>query len=285
MNEHAVPQNAGEQQLESNNVRMPLAYVPHGGGPWPFVDLGMPESELRSLRAYLEALRDFPKVKPKALLIVSAHWEEPVPTVTTSEKPPMLYDYHGFPAAAYAVTWPASGQPALAKRVRELLHTAGIESASDPKRGFDHGAFVPFKLTYPLADVPAVQLSLKAGLDPAEHFAMGRAIRALRDEGVFILGSGMSYHNMRGFFDSSGGALQHAVAFDTWLRESTCQEFDVRDKLLTDWAKAPSARHAHPREEHLIPLMVIAGAAGADRGSVAFRGALGGKAITGFHFG
>jgi aromatic ring-opening dioxygenase catalytic subunit (LigB family) len=267
----------------SSSGRMPVVYLPHGGGPWPFVDLGMPEAELRSLRVYLEALAQVPKTRPKALLVISAHWEERVPTVTTSERPPMLYDYFGFPPAAYTVTWPAAGDPALAARVRELLQAAGIESASDPKRGFDHGTFVPLKLTYPGADIPTVQLSLQTGLAPEKHLAIGRAIAKLRDEGVLILGSGMSYHNMRGFFDQT--AVPPAVKFDAWLRESTCQEQAKRDQLLTDWAKSPAARDAHPREEHLLPLMVIAGAAGGDRASVAFQGSLGSKPITAFHFG
>jgi aromatic ring-opening dioxygenase catalytic subunit (LigB family) len=270
---------------QSAITRMPVAYIPHGGGPWPFVDLGMPEAELRSLRVYLEALRALPKTPPKALLVVSAHWEERVPTVTTSERPPLVYDYSGFPAAAYSLTWPAPGDPALAARVRALLGGAGIESASDATRGFDHGVFVPMKLTYPAADIPTVQLSLKAGLDPAEHLAIGRAIATLRDEGVFIVGSGMSYHNMRGFFTSGPSFAQQAKAFDAWLRESTCRDAAARNTLLTHWRDAPAAQEAHPREEHLIPLMVIAGAAGEDEATVAFQGALGSKAITGFHFG
>src|SRR5690606_15330538 len=123
------------------------------------------------------------------------------PTVTTAERPPMLYDYSGFPPESYRVTWPARGNPALANRVRGLLEKAGSKTAADAKRGYDHGTFVPLKLTYPDAEIPTVQLSLKTGLDPAEHLAMGRALAPLRDEGVFIVGSGMSFHNMRAFRD------------------------------------------------------------------------------------
>jgi aromatic ring-opening dioxygenase catalytic subunit (LigB family) len=176
-------------------------------------------------------VRALPKVAPKALLIVSAHWEARAPTVLASERPPLLYDYYGFPASSYSIAWPAPGQPAVAARVRELLGKAGIESESDPGRGFDHGAFIPFKLTYPDAEIPAVQLSLKAGLDAAEHLAIGRAIAPLRDEGVFILGSGMSYHNMRGFRDPS--AASDALEFDAWLREAAVQEQSERDRRLT----------------------------------------------------
>jgi aromatic ring-opening dioxygenase catalytic subunit (LigB family) len=262
---------------------MPVAFVPHGGGPWPFVDIGIPSSEVESLAAYLRSVRALPKVAPKALLIVSAHWEARAPTVLASERPPLLYDYYGFPASSYSIAWPAPGQPAVAARVRELLGKAGIESESDPGRGFDHGAFIPFKLTYPDAEIPAVQLSLKAGLDAAEHLAIGRAIAPLRDEGVFILGSGMSYHNMRGFRDPS--AASDALEFDAWLREAAVQEQSERDRRLTAWAKAPAARRAHPREEHLLPLMVVAGAAGSDRATVAFTGAMFDKRISAFHFG
>ncbi len=117
----------------------------------------------------------------------------------TSPQPPMYYDYGGFPPEAYTITWPAPGNPALAERVVQLLGDAGIPAKTDARRGFDHGTFVPFKLSWPDADVPTIQLSLKAGLDPREHLAIGRALAPLRDEGVLILGSGMSYHNMRDF--------------------------------------------------------------------------------------
>ncbi|HSN98152.1 MAG TPA: class III extradiol ring-cleavage dioxygenase [Candidatus Nanopelagicales bacterium] len=144
------------------------------------------------------------------------------------------------------------------------------------------GTFVPLKLTYPAADVPTVQLSLKRGLDPAEHLAMGRALAPLRDEGVFIVGSGMSYHNLRAF-GPAGRAP--SAAFDAWLGEAIAQDPEVRAQRLIAWASAPSARQAHPREEHLLPLMVIAGAAGADRGRTAYNGTLLGLRLSGYHFG
>lgn len=264
--------------------RMPVAFLPHGGGPWPFVDLGFgSRAEDQALRGYLEGVRGATPSKPRALLIVSAHWEEPVPTVMTAERPPMLYDYYGFPEESYRITWPAPGAPRVAARVRELLGAAGIASGEDPRRGFDHGAFVPLKLTYPEADVPAIQLSLKAGLDPAEHLAMGRALAPLRDEGVFIVGSGMTYHNMRGFRGGAGRAVSEA--FDAWLREAATLEAGARAERLTRWSEAPAARAAHPREEHLLPLMVIAGAAGADRGRVAYNDTYAGVRLSAYHYG
>jgi aromatic ring-opening dioxygenase catalytic subunit (LigB family) len=263
--------------------RMPVAYFPHGGGPWPFVDVGFGGAEAEEMASYLRSIRALPKTPPKALLVISAHWEEAVPTVMTAERPPMLYDYYGFPKASYEITWPAPGHPALAARVRELLGAAGFKTAADAQRGFDHGTFVPLKLAYPAAEVPTVQLSLKAGLDPAEHLAMGRAIAPLRDEGVLILGSGMTYHNMRGFRDPRARPV--AEAFDGWLRETMALDATERDRRLADWSRAPSARAAHPREEHLLPLMVIAGAAGADRGQLAYNGSIWGLKLSAYHFG
>lgn len=265
---------------------MPAVFLPHGGGPWPFVEMGLGDTrELDALSRYLRSVRDVPPVPPKALLVISAHWEEVVPTVMTAEHPPMLYDYYGFPPEAYHLTWPAPGNPALAARVRTLLGDAGFEfeSGEDPARGFDHGTFVPLKLTYPDADVPTVQLSLRKGLDPKEHLAIGRALAPLRDEGIFLVGSGMSFHNLRGFGPQG---VASSEAFDAWLDTAVTQEdAAARDRELTSWSAAPSARLAHPREEHLLPLMVIAGAAGSDRGRQAYEGTLNGVRLSAYHFG
>jgi aromatic ring-opening dioxygenase catalytic subunit (LigB family) len=201
----------------------------------------------------------------------------------TSEHPPMLYDYYGFPPASYQIQWPAPGAPAVAKRTQDLLGAAGIASATNAERGFDHGTFVPLKLAYPDADVPAVQLSLKAGLDPAEHIAIGRALAPLRDEGVFIVGSGMTFHNLRAFRDPRSVPISES--FDAWLRGAATAAPAERDKLLVNWEQAPVARVAHPREEHLIPLMVIAGAAGADRGTIPFNGTFAGLRLSAYHYG
>ncbi len=264
--------------------RMPVAYIPHGGGPWPFVDLGFNDREgIDGLIGYLRDLRNLPPEPPKALLVVSAHWEERVPTVQTSSRPPMLYDYYGFPPESYELTWPAPGDPKLAARVQELLGAAGFQTATDPNRGFDHGTFVPLKLTYPDAEIPTVQLSLKRGLDPAEHLAMGRALAPLRDEGVFIIGSGMTFHDLRTFFSPVASGISET--FDAWLRETATLAPEERDARLAKWTTAPAARQAHPREEHLIPLMVIAGAAGNDRGTVPYNRTFIGIRLSAYHFG
>ncbi len=215
--------------------------------------------------------------------MISAHWEAPVATVMTSPAPPLLFDYYGFPKESYELTWPAPGDPALAARVRELLGAAGFETRSDAERGFDHGTFVPLKLTYPEADVPVVQLSLVAGLDPRAHLAIGRALAPLRDEGVFIIGSGMSFHNLPAFRDPRARPI--AETFDAWLRVAATGEPAERDRALARWADAPAARLAHPREEHLIPLHVIAGAAGGDRGVLAFDGTFAGLRLSAYHYG
>lgn len=262
---------------------MPVVFLPHGGGPWPFVDLGLSTAEVDALAGYLRSVGDLPRTPPKALLVVSAHWEEPIPTVMTSANPSLLYDYYGFPPASYDVTWPAPGSPQLATRVRELLGAAGIDSGQDAQRGFDHGTFIPLKLTYPQADVPTVQLSLKAGLDPREHLALGRALAPLREEGVFIIGSGMTFHNLRSFGDAR--AQPASRAFDDWLNESITAPAKERIARLQRWWEAPHARQVHPREEHLLPLMVVAGAAGGDAGVAAYRGTFMGMQLSAFHFG
>lgn len=263
--------------------RLPVVFVPHGGGPWPFVEMGINADERRALIDYLRAVAALPLRPPSALLVVSAHWEQPIPTVLAAPRPPLLYDYVGFPPESYELTWPAPGAPALAARVCKLLANAGFPTAQDDTRGFDHGTFVPLKVTYPAAEIPTIQLSLMQGLDPEEHLRMGRALASLRNEGVFIIGSGMSYHNMRGFGRAT--AKDESRQFDTWLRHAVEEEPVDRDRLLAEWTKAPAARLSHPREEHLLPLMVVAGAAGEDRGTTSYNDLFMGVHLSAFHFG
>jgi aromatic ring-opening dioxygenase catalytic subunit (LigB family) len=269
--------------MSASTQRFPVVFVPHGGGPWPFVRLGFgSEQEQGALATYLRGVAQLPPEPPRALLVVSAHWEQPQPTVMNGARPPLLFDYYGFPAESYELTWPAPGEPQLAARVQELLGAAGIPSSSDAERGFDHGTFVPLKLAYPDAQIPTVQLSLKAGLNPQEHLAIGRALEPLRNEGVFIIGSGMSYHNMRAMGPQG---RPFAAAFDAWLRDAATRPAAERDARLAEWTSAPAARGAHPREEHLLPLMVIAGAAGQDQGRVAYHDTLMGLEISAYAFG
>ena len=207
---------------------------------------------------------------PKAILIVTAHWETHIPTFTGGASPALIYDYYGFPAHTYELRYPATGEPALAAHLVSLLEKAHIPARMDAKRGFDHGMFIPLLLMFPKADIPVVQMSLKTSLDPAEHLAVGEALQSLRDEGVLIVGSGMSFHNMRGYGDPRFGPISDA--FDAWLTQAIQAEPMTRNKALTDWEQAPGARLCHPprAEEHLIPLMVVAGAAAEDKGAKVF---------------
>ena len=216
----------------------------------------------RNLEAALQKMPQLVGTTPKAVLMVSAHWEEQDFTVQSNPNPPMLYDYNNFPPNTYQVQYPAPGAPRLAEQVQGLLQKAGIAARLDPARGFDHGTFVPMFVVYPDADVPIVQLSLKRGLDPQAHLAAGHALASLRNEGILIVGSGSSYHNLRMMGPE---AKEPSAAFDDWLDHTLERtNFDERTRALAAWESAPSARVAHPREEHLLPLMVTVGAAGQD---------------------
>lgn len=234
------------------------------------------------LAAYLRGIDASLGIRPKAVLVVSGHWENPRPTLNVSAKPGLLFDYYGFPEHTYRLKYPAAGAPELAERVRILLGRAGIETDVESKRGLDHGVFVPFLLIYPDADVPILQLSLQAGLDPESHLEIGHALAPLRDQGILIVGSGMSYHNLADMFSGRGAAA--GAAFDAWLGESV-QDPATREQRLAKWREAPGGAASHPREEHLIPLMVAAGAAQSDRGIRSFGEVIGGKPISGFQFG
>jgi aromatic ring-opening dioxygenase catalytic subunit (LigB family) len=185
----------------------------------------------------------------------------------------------------YQVQYPAPGSPELARRVKDLLRGAGFSTTLDEKRGFDHGVFCPFAVAYPEAGIPVVQLSIRADYDPATHLAAGRALAPLRKEGVLIVGSGLTYHNLRQF-NPAGGAASHA--FDEWLTNALCAcPYEERSARLTRWAKAPAARQCHPQEDHLIPLMVAVGAAGEEPGIRIYHedNLLGGLAVSGYRFG
>jgi aromatic ring-opening dioxygenase catalytic subunit (LigB family) len=230
---------------------------------------------LESLAATLPAL-------PRALLVISGHWEEPAFTASTAANPELIFDYSGFPEHTYRLTWPAPGSPELAARVAALLDEAGLPSALNPNRGFDHGVFVPLKVAFPDAQIPVVTLSLAASLDPALHLTAGRALAPLRDEGVLIVASGMSFHNLRGYFRPE--TPERAKAFDTWLTHAVEQPAPERNALLTAWRNAPFAAYAHPREEHLIPLLVAAGAGGAAPGKRIFNDAPMDATISAYRF-
>lgn len=271
-----------EREAGGRMTTMPTIYLPHGGGPWPWTPAftAALASDYVPLRAYLEELPRALPSRPTGIVVVSAHWEASLPTVITSEQPTMLYDYHGFPADTYAIRWDAPGSPQLAAKVRQLLSAAGIESAEDQRRGFDHGTFVPMKLAFPNAEIPTIQLSLDAGYDPERHLAMGRALASLREQGVLIIGSGMSWEDFR-----ARDIVRRSNAFDEWFQHAAVAERETRDRMLANWTEAPHARAAHPHEEHLLPMMVAAGAAGGDVGRVAWTGSLMGIRVSAVHFG
>lgn len=249
-------------------MTLPTVFLPHGAGPCFFMEWARgPADTWDRTAAYLRGLIASLPARPEAILVVSGHWEAPVFTVGSGQRPALDYDYYGFPPHTYELTFGAKGSPDLARRVRRLLGEAGIASAEDAAHGWDHGVFVPLKLVTPDADIPVVQLSLKADLDPEAHLAAGRALRPLRDEGVLIVGSGMSWHNMRGF---SPAFTERSGAFDQWL-EGAVIDAPNREAALAHWESAPYGREAHPREEHLLPLMVAAGAAPGEPAVVAFR--------------
>lgn len=249
-------------------MTLPTVYLPHGAGPCFFMEWGRgPADTWDRTAAYLKGLVATLPERPKAILIVSGHWEAPVFTVGSGARPALEFDYYGFPSHTYELTFDAPGAPGLAQEVRRLLAEAGIATGEDAAHGWDHGVFIPLKLVTPQADIPVAQLSLKADLDPAAHLAAGRALRPLRDAGVLIVGSGMSWHNMRGF---SPAFTERSAVFDQWIEQAVTDPAH-RDAALADWEAAPHAREAHPREEHLLPLMVAAGAAPGEPAVVAFR--------------
>lgn len=270
--------------MENTAQRLPTYFISHGGGPWPWLKEQMP-----GVYDNLEAsLRDMPSqlgTTPKAVLMVSGHWEERDFTVMASPRPPMVYDYSGFPAFTYQIEYPAPGSPEVARRVQELLRGAGFDARADDRRGFDHGTFAPLKAIYPEADVPVLQLSIRADYDPEAHLAAGRALAPLRAENVLIVGSGLSYHNLRRF----GSAGQHSSReFDAWLTDAVCGSVgEERNGKLRGWAAAPSARLAHPDEDHLIPLMVAVGAAENESGVRVYHedSFFGGLTVSSYRFG
>jgi aromatic ring-opening dioxygenase catalytic subunit (LigB family) len=241
-----------------------------------------PADTWKATQHFLEGLAGTLPAVPKALLVVSGHWEEPVFTASAAAKPELIFDYSGFPEHTYRLTWPAPGDPALANRVASLLGQAGLPAAVNSSRGFDHGVFVPLKVAFPEARIPVVTLSVAASLDPALHLAAGRALAGLRDEGVLIVGSGMSFHNLRAY--SRPETRERARAFDAWLAGAVEAPGAERNVLLTAWREAPFAAFAHPREEHLIPLMVAAGAGGEAPGKRIFGDEPMGAAIGAFRF-
>jgi aromatic ring-opening dioxygenase catalytic subunit (LigB family) len=245
-----------------------------------------PADTWNAIQQFLEGLAATLPQPPQAMVVISAHWEEAAFTASSAAAPHLIYDYSGFPEHTYQLTWPAPGEPRLAARVAALLGQAGLPTAIDARRGFDHGVFVPLKLIFPEARIPVVSLSLAISpggyFDPALHLAAGRALALLRDEGVLLIGSGMSFHNLRRYLQPE--TVASARAFDSWLTRAVESPSTERDALLTGWSTAPFARFSHPREEHLLPLMVMAGAGGEAPGKRIFGDEPMGAALSAYRF-
>jgi len=203
-------------------------------------------------------------------MVVSGHWEESGFAVMGAAQPPMIYDYGGFPEEMYHIRYPAAGSPRLARRAHALIEEAKLPTRLDAQRGFDHGTYAVLAVTHPQADIPVFQVSIRADYDPQAHLRLGRALAPLRDEGVLIIGSGSSYHNLRRFFGRA--RRDDSALFDRWLGETLVDSTPAqRSQRLIDWEQAPAAREAHPQEDHLMPLHVVVGAAEEEPGQVIYR--------------
>lgn len=242
------------------NTAKQIVFISHGGGPLPLLNDPAHAALVEQLKTLPKQLR-----KPKAIIVISAHWEADEIRVTDASAPALLYDYYGFPPESYQIKYPCKGEPELAKSIVAELNSAGIPAKTESKRGLDHGVFVPLKLMYPEADIPVVQVSLSATLEPALHLQVGEVLAQIPQDDLLIIGSGFSFHNMRAFFSPATAQTQQLNnAFEQWLKDSLSLKHSyasIRERL-TNWEQAPGARFCHPREEHLLPLHVCAGAAG-----------------------
>lgn len=240
--------------------RMPVLFIAHGAPP--LLDDAPWMAELASWAQHIP--------RPRAILIVSAHWEAKPVTLGATRIVPLIYDFYGFPERYYQLKYASPGAPKLAARVRALLGAAGAPFADDPERGLDHGAYIPLVAMYPSADVPVLQMSLPT-LDLRALYELGRTLAPLRDEGVLICGAGFLTHNLRLM---GGGLAAWAQDFDRWVGDAILRG-DVESLIRLDH---PAAQTAHPRNEHYAPLLLAAGAATESLRSASFP-------IHGFWFG
>jgi len=237
-----------------------VLFVSHGGGPLPLMGDPGHQQLLATLQTIRSQLR-----QPDAVVLISAHWEQSLPTLTAAADPGLLYDYFGFAPESYEIKYPCAGEPELATQLYQTFAGAGMPARLDERRSFDHGMFVPMKLLFPQADIPCVQLSLLNSLDAGQHLQMGEVLRELDYDNLLVIGSGFSFHNMRAFFaPDSLDIREKNQAFEAWLTD-TCSNQSLsetqRRQRFVDWQQAPHARFCHPREEHLLPLHVCYGLA------------------------
>jgi aromatic ring-opening dioxygenase catalytic subunit (LigB family) len=257
----------------------PALYIPHGGGPCFFMD--DPQGTWTGMAAFLGGLAASLPRAPSAILVVSGHWETAGFALTGGDRPPLVFDYYGFPPHTYQLRYDAPGAPVLAGTIMERLRAAGFTAATDSSRGYDHGVFVPLKVAFPDATIPVIELSLDRSLDAALHIAVGEALAPLREQNVLVIGAGMSVHNLRAFGDPR--ITRPSMEFDAWLNEAATADAKPRAAALARWHEAPNARICHPRHEHLLPLMVAAGASG-NPGKRIYHEMVLGTPIAGFRF-
>jgi 4,5-DOPA dioxygenase extradiol len=233
--------------------RFPVLFLSHGS-PMHAI---MPSDAATAWQLEAERLP-----RPRAVLMVSAHWNTTVPLVGGAIEPETIHDFGGFPDELYRIRYSAPGAPDVAREVQALLREADLTSGIDGCRGLDHGAWVPLLKMYPQRDVPILQLSIQPGLGAVHHYALGQALASLRDAGILIVGSGHMTHNLRDWFSHQGSedVMTSARDFRDWVDERV--KTGQIDDLLQWELLAPQARRAHPTPEHFLPLFVALGAAG-----------------------
>ena len=237
-------------------MKLPTLFLSHGS-PMQAIEPGAAGVAWQALGARLP--------RPAAIVIASAHWETSLPMTTGNPRPETIHDFGGFPRALYEIRYPAPGAPEVAARANALLKDAGITAGIDGCRGLDHGAWVPLRWMYPDAGIPVVQLAVQPGRGPAHHLALGRALEPLRDEGVLVIGSGHTTHNLRDFMiergaGAGGPPTPYAEAFARWVGEHLAAHDD--EALVSYRERAPEAARAHPTDEHFLPLFIAYGAGG-----------------------
>ena len=232
--------------------RQPALFISHGA-PTLLLEPGPTRGFLMQLGARLR--------RPKAILVMSAHWETEQPAISAASQPETIHDFRGFPAELYQMQYPVPGAPALAQQAVQLLAAAGVSAVTAPDRGLDHGAWAPLMLMYPGADIPVTQIAVQTQLGPAHHLRLGEALRPLRDEGVLIIGSGSATHNLRelGGHRYDSPAPYWVGTFNGWLADTL--QAGCTAGLMDYRALAPNAVRNHPTEEHLLPLFAAYGAA------------------------
>jgi 4,5-DOPA dioxygenase extradiol len=235
---------------------LPALFISHGA-PLFAIDAGESGPALTKLG---ERLKQQAGAGLRGVVIMSPHWMARSPAVMSNPKPDTWHDFGGFPAELYKLAYPAPGAPELAVEVGELLRAGGIEAQSDPKRPFDHGAWVPLMHLFPGADVPVVQVALPHGWSPAQVYAMGQALQPLRERGVLLVGTGSMTHNLSEFFGGQREPAAYVVEFSRWV-EDAIQRGDL-EALLDYRTRAPHAQRAHPSDDHFLPLFFALGAGG-----------------------